>query len=687
MTTRAYRLIRFCHIPSFCVVLACAWATSVQAQCNANDITTADGYVVREVRLETLFGRAPAELEKAFSKHRGDKYIDEDSRTRLQYIEEVKDFFSERNGAVSEDRRTGINQQNSFYVKATYISDCVRKVPEPECRRTATDKQGQPVDKCLDITLKIKVIPIHTDSLSANLLDLARSNRMRFYRELPKGVRIFNPVFWVDYDRDNGPTAVVNSTIDLMELATVSGEGDTTGNTQLHLAITGRKSLQKRLYDTAAMFSVTRKGPLDLFSSFGLNASFLAKEEPQGDGRKLINSFCMGVNAKLNIQRGPLTTVRLDANYRRSSNRFFGGVGTLSEQNKENAIELASIVEGSIARGFLRSGLWFDAAKTTSGQDSYHRLATLAGYAREIVLSKSTCRIVKTQDESELCEFPSKNSPSIGLEMLFGAGHAWGSVPQYARFFGGNSAGNFLYDALNRATPITMPNGPLIRSFGVNNAGVHNASSNRTFGGTSYWHYNLSIAVPLGTLSRPLIPAVTVSALPDDSGHLTCDSCTSLKQTLKNQVAGEKNIFIDAMAVRKMTAEQREDLALEPDDPNNPLTDDERVRLAAAEKVFENKRHEVQKSADKIWERLTPTIDYLADHANLYSVRPLLMFDAARVTDGVIPAQRTRMAVGGGIQFTVVVAKFEIGYARTVRALPGDEKGNFVVRMLFEKLF
>ena len=63
------------------------------------------------------------------------------------------------------------------------------------------------------------------------------------------------------------------------------------------------------------------------------------------------------------------------------------------------------------------------------------------------------------------------------------------------------------------------------------------------------------------------------------------------------------------------------------------------------------------------------------------------MFDAARITARETPNQRMCVALGGGIQFNVVVAKFEVGYQRTVRSMPGDQKGNFVVRMVFEKFF
>jgi hypothetical protein len=269
--------------------------------------------------------------------------------------------------------------------------------------------------------------------------------------------------------------------------------------------------------------------------------------------------------------------------------------------------------------------------------------------------------------------------------MLFGAGRAFGKVPEYARFYGGNSSGSFLYDAVNEAAPVDMPNGPLIRSFGRNRAGAHGAS-NSLRGGTSYWHYNLSVAVPLEKLSRPLIPAEVVQG-GEPSSHVECQDCASLKAILKSQVSGEKFIFIDAMALRAMTPEQREDLALDDDDPANPLTPAQRARLVAANDAFEKKRQDVIPEAEKVWNRLTPTVEYIADHANLYAIRPLVMFDAAHITNREDPGQRTRLAFGGGVQFNVVVAKFEVGYLRTVRRMPGDQRGNFVIRMLFEKLF
>lgn len=674
-------------IPSLLLV-ACAWTTPLQAQCV--EVGTNEGYRVRDVKVDTLFGGVPPELKAALSKHLGEKYSadDEDGRqvSRDVFRREVEKFFAEGETAVNQDRRAGINQQNSFYVRATHLTDCVKTVSIPECQTTPglKDEQNRPVDKCLDVTVKVRVVPIHMGNVGANLLDLARSNKLRFYRELPKGLRTFNPSFWVDYDRDFGATAVLNSTTDVLELVSPTDGANAGRNTQLHFSVDGRKSLHKRFYDTASVLTLSRTRPLERLSSLGLNASFSASEQPQGDGIRLSNAARVGVNMIVDLPSGPLSRLSLVANYRRANNRLYNGAGILSERSAENAFEGRALLDGKIAGGFMRGALWFDGARASGSNDSYRRIVTMVGYAREFLLPDKACRIVKTEDNQEMCEFSATNAPTLGVEMLFGAGRAWGAVPEYARYYGGNSSATFLYDAVNGAAPVAMPNGPLIRSFGRNKAGARGAL-NRLQGGTAYWHYNLSVAVPLKKLSRPLIPAELVVGSPADS--LECKDCSSLKDTLKNQVSGEKFIFIDAMAVRRMTPEQREDLALDDSDPQNPLTPEERARLAAADLVFEQERKNIQPEADKLWKRLTPTIEYIADHANLYAVRPLMMLDAAKITDKENVGQHMRLAAGGGIQFNVVVAKFEVGYLRTVRSVPGDQRGNFVIRMLFEKLF
>ncbi|HJQ32908.1 MAG TPA: hypothetical protein VJ866_12040 [Pyrinomonadaceae bacterium] len=656
------------------------------------------------MKVETLFGAAPKKLKEALSRHRGEPYdttgeeplISSGNETRGlsrdRYINEVKDFFSKPDGVAERDRLYGVNQKKSLYVKTTYVTDCVTTVPAAECQTTLKDQAGNPVSKCLDITVKIKVIPIDTENLSANLLDLARSNKLRFYRELPRPLLLFNPTFWVEQDRDYGVAAVANVSTDLLHLSPPKAEESGTHNTQLRLALSGRKSLDKRFYNTTSSLTLSRIRSGKLLENVGLKVGFAANQQPQGDGIRQINAMRIGGSTTLKFDGGPFSQLSLGAGYRRANNRFVSRTGLPAERTSEDAFESRAILDGDIARGFIRGAVWFDGASPNKGFGSYQRLAATVGYSKDFVLPQQKCRIVKVEvklpgrdevKENDACEFPEKNPAAIGAEMQFGAGRAWGSVPEYARFYGGNSTGNFLYDAVNEPSLTDMPGGPLIRSFGRNKAGVRRGT-NLSRGGTSYWHFNLSLSLPVRKWSRPLIPAETVAEQPDDQNVLSCTGCTSLKEAFKNQVSGEKNIFIDALAIRKLSLEQRDDLAL---DRTDGLTPEQEARLQRAEEAFEKARKEVKPEADKVWARLTPTINYIADNANFYSVKPLIMFDAANLSARGEPDQRTRLALGGGLQLNVVVAKFQVGYLRTVRRVPGDERGNFVIRMVFEKLF
>jgi hypothetical protein len=96
---------------------------------------------------------------------------------------------------------------------------------------------------------------------------------------------------------------------------------------------------------------------------------------------------------------------------------------------------------------------------------------------------------------------------------------------------------------------------------------------------------------------------------------------------------------------------------------------------------------EVTPEADKVWRGITPITDFVADQANLYSIKPLILFDAARIKAGESLNNRTRYALGGGLQLTIVIAKFEIGYMHTLNRSSGDSSGNVVARLVFQNLF
>ena len=103
-------------------------------------------------------------------------------------------------------------------------------------------------------------------------------------------------------------------------------------------------------------------------------------------------------------------------------------------------------------------------------------------------------------------------------------------------------------------------------------------------------------------------------------------------------------------------------------------------------KIYE--RQGVPEAADKArreFKSINSALGSLVDEANIYALKPLLMFDAARINGEA--DSKTRYGIGGGLQLTFVVAKFEAGYIRTLRPTPGDNRGNFVLRLFFQNIF
>ena len=97
-------------------------------------------------------------------------------------------------------------------------------------------------------------------------------------------------------------------------------------------------------------------------------------------------------------------------------------------------------------------------------------------------------------------------------------------------------------------------------------------------------------------------------------------------------------------------------------------------------------REDAVAEADRTLAEIRPATAYIVDEANLYSIKPLFMFDA-----GGLDAARggsTWLAAGGGAQLTIVTAKFELGYMRTLQGPLGPNgRGNLFFRLVFQNLF
>lgn len=83
---------------------------------------------------------------------------------------------------------------------------------------------------------------------------------------------------------------------------------------------------------------------------------------------------------------------------------------------------------------------------------------------------------------------------------------------------------------------------------------------------------------------------------------------------------------------------------------------------------------------------IKPTIDYLADRANIYSIKPEFFFDLGQIyRQGV--GDKIWAASGAGLQLNIVNAKLEIGYVQTLFPKSDVSKGNFLMRFSVQNFY
>ncbi|MGH9882720.1 MAG: hypothetical protein ACRD6N_14890, partial [Pyrinomonadaceae bacterium] len=256
----------------------------------------------------------------------------------------------------------------------------------------------------------------------------------------------------------------------------------------------------------------------------------------------------------------------------------------------------------------------------------------------------------------------------------------------------GSPSGQFLYDELSAQTLTVFPAGPMLRSQGQQQAGV-TVSPGVVGGGSSFWHANVNVSVPIPAWSRPLIPHewVTASALRDDDkefkGHVPAgaDVCRDLKSTVKTLVGiSGINLMVNQQARDMLSDAQKKDLRLRNKEDRTP---EEESRLLAAETALSAAKARVKPQVEALFAReILPITNFIADHANMVAVKPLLIFDVARLALSGFD-NRTRYGVGGGLQLDVVLARFEFGYVAALNRAPGDRSGNFVGRLILKRFF
>ena len=502
--------------------------------------------------------------------------------------------------AVTASQNTPMGLRSKGEIAVFYLS------PKFEITR-ATDANGNiiPNGKSVGVILRPYYIDVALVQFGNNVLPIPRSAFPTFSQYIPKPLLLLNPSVAF------GSALSAGFATDLFQLAGAPNESQ-----QLQLRADGTKSLEEKFYRANGEARYAVQHEEGWLREFSIAADFDELDEPLGAGvhRHYAGAATLGAKLKL----APNTRLALDAGYRRAHDEFNDGASPDATADEQVARLLLEATPPGV-NGFLRAALWEETAWQSSGaQQDYQRLVARIGYEKEIAIAPSQ---------------------TIGLELIAGAGTASDHTPAYARFFGGNAPGQFLYDSADSSSLMRLPAGPLLRSFGENEARLRSGNG-RTSGGDSFWHVNLNFTIPIRAWSRSLIPDEPAGI--DDR---------TIKQVLIQQIDVTGPNMLASVLEREGLSPQA-------------------ARTKAAQVLGE----------------VAPAAHFIINDANVFSVKPLLMFDAAGLSDRGGESE-TWTAAGGGLQLTIVTAKLEAGYMHTISGPTFGHDGNAFVRLIFQNLF
>jgi hypothetical protein len=752
--------------PLLAFVFALIPLVSVRAQCV--DSSQVNNFKVRSVKVKTLFGMVPKELSTLLDSHRNDLYS---SDRASQYINEIRKFYATDPAQEKYERLIANKLKLSVKAGRTWL-ECVEKVKPQECQTAlpgttecvdVTIKRYFIDIDALDSSPYLLLFPrsalatfygaMPRPLLALNPgLNASQDQRVGPATSIDTATDLLDlkSIFESESKRSPSPTPSPQATAtpiaapspgseaDVAEFTFPAGAAGATGpvgeveeptlaldskDTKLLLRLKGWKAVSKDFYDTSSGLTLARTKSRGMFQNLAMEARFDARKLPHGNGNFLRNALVAGFDADLRLKTGAIKLVNLAGKYRWSRNRFFSDDNSLpNELATENGFEGRALFDGTLAKGLARAAVWFDGGSLNRNSGSYKRAAMLFGYGKEIVIprKKNFHQISPPEldSSSKPCwtSYPDpkkpdeiqKNESTFGIELLVGAGRTWGSVPEYARFYGGGPSGQFLYDELTAQGLTAFPSGPVIRSIGQRSAGALPSTLNVISGGTSFWHANVSVSIPVSSWSRPLIPHEWVASSEpqknERDGKVSKDDkefadyfkthnipadapiCRDLKSTIKTLVGKSgMNLMINQQARDLLTDAQRNDLRLRNTDNRTP---EQQARLDAAELALRDAKAAMKIEVEELFNgEILPVTNFIADHANIIAVKPLLMFDVAHLGLSGSRDNQTRYGAGGGLQIDVVLARFELGYIASLRRAPGDPRGHMLGRLVLKRFF
>ena len=481
----------------------------------------------------------------------------------------------------------------------------------------------------VEITFYPYHLQVNQISVGNDILFIPSVTTPSFSARVPSALLPASSTISILNDRNYGTSLGVKTTTNLLNLSPEIKTESKTGAEALNLNLEARRSLSQPFYNINTGVEYTDP---DYGGSISPNVGIRYSNQlsPLGEGE----DWREQVQIEGGIQQK--STQSFIKNY-----AFGGSVRFLDSSytprnsdlvhNSETGVKLYALSDSRIGDGLARFGAWFDGGFPDTSS-SYQRVAIQGGYSTELGEGHNT----------------------VGLEVMAGSGYAWGNPPEYSRFFGGSLASNFLYDSLNSPQTRAFPVGPILRSYGEQQAGLR-GTNGLVSGGNFYWNVNLTITFPIAAWSQPLIPDEEIEFI--DPNDLDNPPLILLPELIKKKINDVKKDTIKAI---------KNDL-IKRGYPDNEDT------TTIARKIYDDE--------------IIPTINYVTDRANLYSIKPMLLFDVAQISGDNGLGSTLWAAVGGGIQINIVNGRLEAGYMQTIAPASDSSIGNFFLRLVFQDLF
>src|SRR3989442_82735 len=175
--------------------------------------------------------------------------------------------------------------------------------------------------------LAIRLYSVRLDLVNAggNVIPVPRSNRGTFYSQVPGFLKVFNPTFGIERDRQMGVLGVGTTSTNLLTLpSTIRGHNPDETNTKLDLDLQGSRSLDKQFYETSSELNLDRRWTGKLMEDLSVFTAASVNRQPLGEGRHFNNAVRAGGAVKFRPGVGGMTTLFLGVTYRWVTHRLFG---------------------------------------------------------------------------------------------------------------------------------------------------------------------------------------------------------------------------------------------------------------------------------------------------------------------------------------------------------------------------